>query len=394
MDPITLAAILGTTGLLGSSILGSTSASASSRSALEAQRLANQTNLEIADKTNAANYRNWQMYAQMQRDLAAQSNELQRYLLQSQQGFNAQEAELNREYNSAQAQVQRLLAAGLNPHGVTAGQSETQASSGLASPQTADIAAPPSASPTQVQPERYDAGAGLRAVSDALANFSQLGLSFAQTKLGSDASRYATQANASAKAVENTIKAQDLAVRKELGEKSYELQKEAQRKNIELQDNLIEQGNAEIERLQHQNKMDTLANQREDERLLKDWFVARSGARLSDAQASQAAAMTADIQWMTQNMRPVEQKSLRATILKVREEIRSLAGQNQFSKDTYDSRVNSVINDADMSSVNRMMLRRAFNNLKEIDGKQWLLVINSALSFFGGAGITPGYSVK
>ena len=86
---------------------------------LSGQKSANKTNLQIARETNAAN-----------QQLAEEQNQ-----------WNIDQWNRENEYNSAYAQKQRLIAAGMNPMmgEVTAGTAETVQSANLANQQMAHV---------------------------------------------------------------------------------------------------------------------------------------------------------------------------------------------------------------------------------------------------------------
>ena len=73
-------------------------------STVKAQKLANQANLEITDKTN-----------QMQRDLAQQANDLNYQMFQEQNAWNLARRDEEWAYNDPSAQMDRLIKAGINP---------------------------------------------------------------------------------------------------------------------------------------------------------------------------------------------------------------------------------------------------------------------------------------
>lgn len=75
-----------------------------SSSTVEAQKLANKTNLQIAQETNQAN-----------RDIATQANEWNWHNLEAQNNWNIEQWNRENEYNSPKQQVQRYLEAGINP---------------------------------------------------------------------------------------------------------------------------------------------------------------------------------------------------------------------------------------------------------------------------------------
>lgn len=71
---------------------------------VRAQRMANETNLQIAQETN-----------QMQRDLAKEANELNYQMFNEQNVWNKNMWDLQNEYNDPSAQIDRLVKAGINP---------------------------------------------------------------------------------------------------------------------------------------------------------------------------------------------------------------------------------------------------------------------------------------
>lgn len=381
MDPFSvlsgLGAILGGFGSLVSSDVNS-----------KAIRDANRTNLQIAQETNALNRMNWLDYLANQTALAVDANSLQRELLRSQQQFNADEAAKERGFNSASSQVRRLLYAGLSPQSANSGNSSSMASSGLASPVSPNLSPPPSAVGSHVDPVvGSSAGAALQSISDALGATAGV--------LGNlEGVKYATDSRESQEAFSNFVKAQDVQVRKELGEKSLELQKDSQRKALEYQDNLIEQGNQIIESMRHRDRMDEIVSKQQDEQLLINWFQARSQGSLNAANAKLAATTAMDLQWIHDNMRPLEKDELSNVVSRIKQEVVSLENSNKFDVKTFDARLKKVIYESDMSNTQRMLLTRAFSNLTNLDRNKYIQVMNSVLTFLGGSGLTPGYSVK
>lgn len=71
---------------------------------VRAQRMANETNLQIAQETN-----------QMQRDLAQEANELNYQMFNEQNEWNKNMWDLQNAYNDPSAQIDRLVKAGINP---------------------------------------------------------------------------------------------------------------------------------------------------------------------------------------------------------------------------------------------------------------------------------------
>lgn len=381
MDPFSVLSGLG-------AILGGFGSLVSSDANSKAIRDANRTNLQIAQETNALNRTNWLDYLANQKLLAGDANVLQRELLRSQQQFNAEEAAKERGFNSASAQVRRLLNAGLSPHSANSGTSSSMASSGLASPIIPNLSSPSPAVGAHVDPVVGSSyGAALKSISDALGATAGV--------LGNlKGVKYATDARESQEAVSNFVKEQDVQIRKELGEKSLELQKESQRKALEYQDNLIEQGNQMIESMRHRDRMNEIASKQQDEQLLINWFQARSQGYLNAANAKLAATTALDLQWMMDNVRPLEKSQMEKVISKIGEEVIALKDSNKLSKETFDARFKKILYESDMSNTQRMLLTRAFSNLTNLDRNKYIQVMNSVLTFLGGSGLTPGYSVK
>lgn len=256
MLPLTWEALAtGANGLLG--FIGS---KYSADKSYKAQLAANEANLQAVRETNQANYKTWQEYANMQKSLAGDSNQLQRELLNAQQAFNASEAVKSRAFNSASAQVQRLLDAGLNPHGANAGSSESVASSGLGSPVTPSISVPPNFIAGRVSPAAdVGVGKGLEALS------SVLGMS-AQLSNQRQISKYDVDARTSQQNIENVIKAQH----EQWSEETTRLGLENQKK---LNESLINSANAQVDKLSQETIYQELLNKNFDRTLASSLHV-------------------------------------------------------------------------------------------------------------------------
>lgn len=167
MDPLLGSAITG-----GSSLLGSLFAGLAQNAAV---KNTNKTNLEIARQNN-----------QTSMDIARQNNEMQVAMQRENNAFNRNSAlemfNLENEYNTPEAQKQRLLAAGLNPSTMYGGSS--QAASGNADGSTPSAATsgispsmPSLTTPTmQAPPSVLGAMFGnLESVTRSLANLASSG---------------------------------------------------------------------------------------------------------------------------------------------------------------------------------------------------------------------------
>lgn len=145
--------------------------------------------------TNAANARAQDSANRTNIKIAQMNNEYNERMLQKQMDYNTDMWNKQNEYNSAENQAQRYRDAGLNPTMMMQGQS-----AGIA--QSAQGVNTPSATPVQVQPNRYD--------------FSQVGQSIqymldyklAQQKNMADVNLLQEQAKGFQ--IENQYKAQDL----------------------------------------------------------------------------------------------------------------------------------------------------------------------------------------
>lgn len=135
------AAIVG--GIIGSAVIGSAASSISTASAAksqaDAQKSANETNLQIARETNEANTAN-----------TAATNATQIQLQREMNDFNVQQWNRNNEYNSPANQMARARAAGINPN-VVASDAASVASSPVQQLSTPQLSVPNLVTP-QVSP--------------------------------------------------------------------------------------------------------------------------------------------------------------------------------------------------------------------------------------------------
>lgn len=388
MLPLTWEALAtGANGLLG--FIGS---KYSADKSYKAQLAANEANLQAVRETNQANYKTWQEYANMQKSLAGDSNQLQRELLNVQQAFNASEAQKSRAFNSASAQVQRLIDAGLNPHGANAGSSESVASSGLGSPVTPSIPAPPNSIAGHVSPAAdVGFGSGLKSVAEALGSLAVLsnarGISSSTNRSNE---RIADLRSKADERIANARNVLDERLANAANSISYDAQKNQER----YTDHLIKLGNKQIESMGHQMKMADISSRQADEQLLINWFSAKSGAALNGALARQAASTANQIDWLTQNQLPADKQKTDAVIAQIREVTSGYVLDNNFNKSTLNARINDIIFKSDMSNTSRLLMQRSLRNLQNLDDKEYIHVLNSVLTFLGGSGLTPGYSVK
>lgn len=145
----------------------------------KAIREQNQTNIEIARQTNEANRDIAAETNAANTAMAREANALQLQMMQNQQAFNEQQAAKERDFNSAQKQVQRLLAAGLNPHAVDNAGTYSAATSGLGSATTGS----PSIAPVMQRPEVQAAYGDISPVVASLSNLASLSHSIQDEKV-------------------------------------------------------------------------------------------------------------------------------------------------------------------------------------------------------------------
>lgn len=139
------------TGIL-SSILGSNAADQQAA----AIRASNEANLRMNSQTNQANRDIAAMTNNANMQMADKANALQLAMMQQQQDFNRRQSLDERNYNSASAQVQRMLAAGLNPHAVDNAGTYTAAQASLGSSQVGNAMVSPTMQAGHVEPAYGD----------------------------------------------------------------------------------------------------------------------------------------------------------------------------------------------------------------------------------------------
>lgn len=155
-----------------------------SSSTVEAQQLANETNLKIARETNQANVDMTNATNELNKKIADEQNALNYQMFNEQNDWNLEQWNRENEYNSPKQQMLRYMEAGINPIWAMSsgdpGNAQHLTSSGSAPAAGATMVAPNMLVP-QVQPE-YDPNrigniiAAATNVSNTLQGFYKLGL--------------------------------------------------------------------------------------------------------------------------------------------------------------------------------------------------------------------------
>lgn len=149
--PFPVAAALQAGASLVGSGLSALGTSASSKKYLQGVQDTNAANLQATRETN-----------QTQMDLATAANELNYKMFREGNSFNAQQAALERSYNSAIAQRQRLIAAGINPAALTsAGATSAVSAAGSNAASAPSLKSPTLQAPGQTASPWSEIGAGI-----------------------------------------------------------------------------------------------------------------------------------------------------------------------------------------------------------------------------------------